>query len=78
MNDSTEGAMKNLPHYFPLEFISHGERSNPLILQIPKTLTDEGREAWHTTLVGYFRGKKLPYSLVSSSSERRGFGLDMG
>ena len=69
--------MKNLQHSFSLEFISHGERSDPLILGIPKTLTDEGREEWHTTLVGYFLGKKLPYSLVSSSSARlwSGYGL---
>ena len=51
-------------------YIAHGERSENLILKVPKNLTDEGCKDWVTTLVGYFIGKGLPYSLVSATTDR--------
>ena len=70
-------AVNELPTSFPLEYISHGAQSDPLILEVPKTLTDAGKEEWNTTIVGYFLGPKFPYSLVSSASKRLwdGYGL---
>ena len=55
---------------FPLIFISHGLRFENLILLVPKALADEGKKDWEPTIVGYFIGKNLPYSLVTSSTER--------
>ena len=66
-----------LPEIFPLDFISHGSRSENLILPVPKAslpvpkaMTNEGKKDWESTLVGYFIGKNLPHSLVTSSTER--------
>ena len=68
---ANNGSEKDLlPKTFPLYFISHGLRSENLVLQVPKALTDEGKKDWGTTLVGYFIGKNILYSLVSSSTER--------
>ena len=55
---------------FPLGYVSHGPRSENRILPVPKALIDEGSNEWGTTLVGYFIGRGLPYSLVTSSTKR--------
>ena len=55
---------------FPLGYVSHGPRSENLVLKVPKDLSEKGSADWVTTLVGYFIGKGLPYSLVSSATDR--------
>ena len=37
---------------------------------MPKALAVEGSRTWANTLVGYFIGKKLPYSLVKNASNK--------
>ena len=54
---------------FPLGFVPHGTRSDDRILKVPKVLINTGSNEWVTTLVGYFIGKGLPYSLVTSATE---------
>ena len=55
---------------FRLEFVDHGVKEDSLVLKVPIDLTVAGKEEWSTTLVGRFLGKKLPYSLVTSVTER--------
>ena len=71
LNDEAPAHKANVPTTdFPLGYVSHGLRSENLTLKVPKDLIAEGSSEWATTLVGYFIGKGLPYSLVSSTTER--------
>ena len=51
--------------YIKPEVASEGK-----VFLLPKTLATEGSKAGDNTLVGYFIGKRLPYSLVKSATLR--------
>ena len=40
------------------------------MVTVPKAIISEGSRKWEDTLVGYFIGKKLPYSLVKTATAR--------
>ena len=53
-----------------LKYTKHARTEERIKISIPDHLTNEGSKAWDFTLVGYFLGRKLPYSLVKHSSSR--------
>ena len=53
-----------------LKYTKHARTGDRLKLSMPDELLIEGSKAWDTTLVGYFIGKRLPFSLVKSVSNR--------
>ena len=57
----------NIPN-FQLEYIRPESIDN--IVDIPDCVISDGVRDWDTTLVGYFLGRKLPYTLVSNSAHR--------
>jgi len=54
---------------FQLDYIKP-ESNDITIVDIPDCVISEGAREWDTTLVGYFLGRRLPYSLVSNSAHR--------
>ena len=43
-----------------------GERK----LKVPNSISEQGCQEWHNTLVGFFLGRRLPYSLVHKATSK--------
>ena len=54
---------------FNLEYIRPESNENSIV-DIPDCVISDGARDWDTTLVGYFLGRKLPYTLVRKSAPR--------
>ena len=55
---------------FSLSYIKPREGLDRKIVSMPKEVRIEGSFAWKNTLVGYFIGKKLPFSYVKNGTAR--------
>ena len=53
-----------------LKYTKHCRTLERMKLSMPKDLIIEGSKAWANTLVGYFIGRRLPFSLVKNISIR--------
>ena len=61
---------KNTIPNFQLNYIKPTNPSQRHIVKVPKTIVAEGCRKWEHTLMGYFIGRKLPYSLVKTATSR--------
>ena len=55
---------------FKLSYVKPRDLANRHIVKVPKEVVSEGSRKWECTLIGYFIGKKLPYTLVKAASSR--------
>ena len=60
----------NVAPEFKLSFIKDMRQEGATVFKLPKALAVEGSRGWEGTLVGYFIGKKLPYSLIKNISAK--------
>ena len=55
---------------FKVNYIKPNRGVDWISIKLPKEMAIEGSKAWTNTLIGYFTGKKLPYTFVKNASSR--------
>ena len=60
----------NVAPSFKLHYIKPNRNQKNVIIKMPKAITEVGSREWDNTLVGYFIGRKLPYSLIKNATSK--------